>query len=174
MFCKKEGFTFIELMITMVIFILTLLFAFKAIVSQKKTLTVEQKLTEMSQTARASLDILLREFRMAGYKTLEADFLNSLSDWISSEYLPTSPSSPNLSSAACPIITSGDGTEPDMITFFSADPQACALSINASSGDTIITLDPNSPGFTGNTKFRINDIIRIGDHTEFAKVIGIS
>ena len=120
MFYKKEGFTFVELMITMVIFILTLLFAFKAIVSQKKTLSVEQELTEMSQNTRASVDILLREFRMAGYKTLEADFLNALSDWISSEYLPTSPGSPDLTSAACPIITAGEGTKPDMITFFSA------------------------------------------------------
>ncbi len=171
---KTDGFSLVELLIAIVVLIVGLLVIFEVIVSQKKFFKVEHELIKMTQNTRASVDILLREFRMAGYKTLEADFLNSLQDWISSEYLPTSPSSVDLSLAACPIITQGEGTEPDMITLFMADTTPCSLLDQAYSGDITITLDPNSPGFSGSTKFRMNDLIRIGDHTEFAKVVSVS
>jgi len=87
---KTDGFSLVELLIAIVALIIGLLLIFELIVSQKKSFKVEHELIKMTQNIRASVDILLREFRMAGYKTLEADFLNSLQDWISSEYLPTS------------------------------------------------------------------------------------
>ena len=171
---KPNGFSFIELMIAMAILCITTLAAFGVMISQKKSFKVEEELTEMSQNTRVSLDILIRELRMSGYKVLEEQFLDSLSDWISSEYLPDAPNSVDLSSDDCPIITHGDGNAPDMITLFIADTKENTILNAINSGDSTITLDPNSQGYTDSTKFKVNDIIRIGDNTEFAKIISVS
>jgi len=80
---KTDGFSLVELLMATVILIIALLVIFKMIISQKKSFKLEYELSKMSQNTRASLDILLREFRMGGYQTLEAGFLNSLQDWIS-------------------------------------------------------------------------------------------
>ena len=74
---QTEGFSLVELLITAVILIIALLFIFEVVVSQKKSVKAEYELIKMAQNTRASVDILLRELRMAGYKTLEADFVNS-------------------------------------------------------------------------------------------------
>ncbi|MEW6381682.1 MAG: Ig-like domain-containing protein [bacterium] len=170
----KRGFTFVELMISMAVFMITLLAAFEVITSQKKTFQEEREMIGSSQSARASQDILLRELRSSGYKVLEAAFLNNLSSWIASDYLPTYPQTVNLSSASCPIITQGNGSAPDMITLLMADARETKLLASASSSSTTITLDPNSPGYSASSKFRPNDIIRLGDHTEFARVVAVS
>ncbi|MEW6381028.1 MAG: Ig-like domain-containing protein [bacterium] len=168
------GFTMVELLIATAILLLALSAAFGMMLSQKKAYKDENELIEMSQGTRASVDILLRDLRHAGYKVLESDYLGSLSDWVSSEYLPTYPATVSLASNSCPIITQGEGTNPDMITLFIADLKENALVADAASGSTTITLDPNAPGFSGSTKFRINDVIRLGDHTEFARITGVS
>ncbi|MEW5800823.1 MAG: Ig-like domain-containing protein [bacterium] len=169
-----SGFSFVELMVSMGIFLIVLLAAFEVITSQKDTFKQEQAMIETSQSSRASLDILLRELRTSGYKVLEADFLGSLSRWISSGYLPTSPKDVVLSYGTCPIFTEGNGSEPDMITLFMADIKENTLLAHVASDCNVIILDANAPGFSCSGKFRTDDIIRIGDHTEFAKVIGVS
>ena len=147
LYTKPNGFSFIELMIAMAILCITTLAAFGVMISQKKSFKEEAALTEMSQNTRVSLDILIRELRMSGYKALEEQFLGSLSDWISSEYLPATPQSVDLSTNDCPIITDGDGTAPDMITLFIADTKENTILNAVNSGDTNITLDPNSQGY---------------------------
>jgi len=169
-----RGFSLLELMVTMAILIVVLLAAFEVIIMQRKTFKAEQEMINTTQSARASQDILLRELRISGYKVLEADFLGSLSRWISDEYLPTYPKNVSLSSCNCPIITQGDNSGPDMITLFMADSKENALAVHVASDCNTIVLDPNAPGFSGSDKFRVNDIIRIGDHTDFAKVMAVS
>lgn len=171
---KSNGFTFVEMLTCMAILVITLLVAFQIIVSQKEAFKAEEKLVEMAQNSRASLDILLRDLRLSGFKALEEDFLNSLSGWIHQDYLPSSPTSVNLASGTCPIITQGSSTCPDMITMFMADIKECTLSASANSNATTLIIDPNSQGYTGAGKFRVDDIIRIGDHTEFARIVDIS
>ena len=171
---KMNGFSFVELMIAMAILCIILLIAFGVMITQRKAFKAESEVMDMSQNTRASLDILLRDLRMSGYKALEEQFLHSLSGWISTEYLPSSPKSVSLSEDDCPIITEGDGTDPDMITLFIADTRENNLLNSVNNGDTVIVLDPNSQGFTDSTKFKVNDIIRIGDQTEFAKIVGVS
>lgn len=170
-YTKSNGFSFVELMIAMSILCIITLAAFGVMISQRKSFKEEEALTEMSQNTRVSLDILIRELRMSGYKSLEEQFLDSLSDWISSGYLPADV---DLSTNDCPIITDGDGNAPDMITLFIADTKENTILNVVNSGDTTITLDPNSQGYTDSTKFKVNDIIRIGDHTEFAKIVSVS
>jgi len=173
---ENDGFSLVEIMITLAVLLLALSTAFGVMISQRKNYKDENELIEMSQNTRASVDILMRELRLSGYKTLETDFLGYLSNWVSSEYLPAYPYSVDLTSGSCPIITEGGGTSPDMITLFIADLKENKMAANTASGSTTIALDPNAPGFSGSAsaKFRVNDIIRIGDHTEFAKVTGIS
>ena len=173
---EADGFTLVEVMITVAVLLLALSTAFGVMITQRKSYKAGNELIDMSQNTRASLDILLRDLRMSGYKALEADFLGSLSNWVSSEYLPVYPYSVNLASNSCPLVTEGGGTSPDMITLFIADLKENRMAVNTASGSTTIALDPNAPGFSGSAsaKFRVNDIIRIGDHSEFAKVRGIS
>ncbi|MGA1870398.1 MAG: prepilin-type N-terminal cleavage/methylation domain-containing protein [bacterium] len=170
---RKSGFTMIEIMVVLMIFPIILYAGFKILISQKRVYQTEQELSGMCQNTRATLDILLRDLRMAGYKVIDDEFLGALDDWIyASDYLPDYPYTVNLSAGSCPLVTKGSGTKPDMVTLFIADAQECLLSVMADSNDTQIILDSNSPGFT-ETKFRVNDIIRIGDNTEFAKVTGL-
>ncbi|MCL6582922.1 MAG: prepilin-type N-terminal cleavage/methylation domain-containing protein [bacterium] len=171
---NDRGFTLVELMISMSIFLLALITVFEVITSQKKTFKEEQEVIWSTQNARASQDILLRELRSSGYKVLEPEFLNYLSTWVPADYLPTYPKAVDLSSASCPLITQGNGSDPDMITLLMADVKENALAAAANIGSTQITLDPNSPGFGSGTKFRPNDIIRLGDHTEFARIVSVS
>ena len=177
-----RGFTLVELMLAAAVLLIALSAAFGMMISQRKAFKEENELIEMAQGSRASVDILLRELRHAGYKVLEQDFLGALSNWVPTEYLPTYPATVNLALNTCPIITEGGGTSPDMITIFMADLKENALAAAAAIGSTTITLDPNAPGFGDGSKFRVNDIIRIGRNAEFglgqdiefAKIVAIS
>ena len=64
---KDNGFTLIELLIAMVIALVVLTSIASAFISQRKTYAVQEQIAEMIQTARASMDMITREIRMAGY-----------------------------------------------------------------------------------------------------------
>ena len=98
---EKKGFSMIELLIGLIIFCFTLLAVFGMIISQNKAFKAEDETMYMAQNMRISLDILLRELRMSGYKALEDQFLGFLEDWISPEYLPTYPSTVSLTEGTC-------------------------------------------------------------------------
>ncbi|MGA1869889.1 MAG: prepilin-type N-terminal cleavage/methylation domain-containing protein [bacterium] len=174
-----DGFTLIELLIVLIIFPIILLAGFKILISQNRIYNNEQEVNQMYQNTRITLDLLYRELRMSGYQALEGSFLNNLSDWIPGGYIPTAPSSVDLSSATCPIITKGSGANPDMITIFMADTMECKLSSGIAIGANQITIDPNSNGYQNayeEIKFIEGDIIRIGDYennSEFAKVVSV-
>ncbi len=167
---QQSGFSVIELLVSTIVLCIAILAIFSMVSSQDKSFKAEDDIMTMSQNTRSSLEILLRELRMSGYKSLEDQFLEDLSGYIPSNYLPSVPTSVSLSSNECPIITEGDGTAPDMITIFTADVNECTLQSAAGSGAVTITIDPNSRGYTGSEKFKEDDIIRIGDHTEFAVI----
>lgn len=173
-FIENQGFSFIELMISMTILCIALLISLGVIVSNKKTFKAENEVMAMTQNSRASLDILLRELRMAGYKVLEDQFLGSLPNWVSSEYLPSVPATIDLTQENSAIITEGSGSNPDMITILVADAKPNNLLSSCTTGNTTLTLDPDSAGYEATPKFRVNDLIRLGDHTEFAKVTAVS
>lgn len=61
------GFTLVELMVAMTIGLIVLAAIYNIFIIQNKSFDVEEQITEMQQNARAALDIMSREIRMAGY-----------------------------------------------------------------------------------------------------------
>ncbi len=73
---KDNGFTLIELLIAMVIALVVITSIASAFISQRKIYATQEQVAEMIQTARASMDMITREIRMAGYDpsaTLQKD-----------------------------------------------------------------------------------------------------
>ncbi|MFP7755268.1 prepilin-type N-terminal cleavage/methylation domain-containing protein [Thermodesulfobacteriota bacterium B35] len=64
---RDQGFTLIELMMTMVIAGFIIFAIYTTYMSQQRIYLVQDQVTEMQQNIRAGLDILSREIRMAGY-----------------------------------------------------------------------------------------------------------
>ena len=73
---REQGFTLIELLVAMVIALVLIVSISAAFISQQKNYAVQEQVAEMIQTARASMDMMSREIRMAGYDptgTLQRD-----------------------------------------------------------------------------------------------------
>ena len=64
---KESGFTLIELLITMTIGLIILTALSSTFLMQRKIYDVQEQVSEMVQTARAAMDMMSREIRMAGY-----------------------------------------------------------------------------------------------------------
>jgi type IV pilus assembly protein PilW len=61
------GFTLIELLIAVALSSIVLAALVSTFVVQRKSYVVQEQITEMVQTARAAVDMMSREIRMAGY-----------------------------------------------------------------------------------------------------------
>jgi type IV pilus assembly protein PilW len=64
---RQQGFTLIELLIAMVIALVLITALSKVFISQRKTYAVQEQITEMQQKARAAMEFISREVKMAGY-----------------------------------------------------------------------------------------------------------
>ena len=64
---KERGFTLIELLISMALALIVITSLASAFISQRKTYAVQEQITAMTQDARAALDMIGREVKMAGY-----------------------------------------------------------------------------------------------------------
>ena len=64
---KENGFTLIELLISMTIGLIILTALSSTFLMQRKIYDVQEQIVEMVQTARAAMDMMTREIRMAGY-----------------------------------------------------------------------------------------------------------
>ncbi|MBL7203977.1 MAG: prepilin-type N-terminal cleavage/methylation domain-containing protein [Desulfobacteraceae bacterium] len=69
---KDSGFTLIELLIAMALALVVITSLSSAFISQRKTYAVQEQITEMIQNARAALDMISREVKMAGYDPMGA------------------------------------------------------------------------------------------------------
>ena len=65
---RTEGFTLIELMVSMGIGMVVLAAVTTTFMLQTKVYNAQQQINEMEQNARAVLDVITRELKMAGYK----------------------------------------------------------------------------------------------------------
>ena len=72
----KRGFTLIELLISMVVGIIVLGAMVSTFIIQRKSYDVQEQITEMIQNARAAMDIMSREIRMAGYQVEGSAIIN--------------------------------------------------------------------------------------------------
>jgi len=64
---KESGFTLVELLIAMTIGLIVMAALSSTFLLQRKTYDVQEQIVEMVQNARAAMDIMTREIRMAGY-----------------------------------------------------------------------------------------------------------
>ena len=67
---REQGFTLIELLVAMVIVLLLIASISTVFISQQKNYTLQERVAEMIQTARASMDMMSREIRLGGYDPL--------------------------------------------------------------------------------------------------------
>jgi type IV pilus assembly protein PilW len=170
----KSGFTLIEIMVALLLSSLLTMAVYSIFISQQHAYTVQDQVVEMEQNARAAIDMVRRELRMAGYNAMGVDLINNLSDFVPSSFIPsTAPLTVNLDDN--PKITEGAGTEPDMITFLSVLPSANNPTTFASAtaaGYTQLTLTLNAT--ETNNQYNVGDILHIGTCSEYAKVTAIS
>lgn len=71
---KENGFTLVELLIAMTIGLIILAALSSTFLMQRKIYDVQEQIVEMVQTARAAMDMMTREIRMAGYDPADAGF----------------------------------------------------------------------------------------------------
>jgi len=64
---KENGFTLVELLIAMTIGLIILTALSSTFLMQRKIYDVQEQVAEMVQNARAAMDMMTREIRMAGY-----------------------------------------------------------------------------------------------------------
>lgn len=64
---KNNGFTLIEIMVSMVISSLVIAGVYGVYTIQQRSYTVQEQVSEMQQRIRAAVDFMSREMRMAGY-----------------------------------------------------------------------------------------------------------
>jgi type IV pilus assembly protein PilW len=63
----NQGFTLVELMITMAIAGMIMAAVYSAYLAQQRTSTAQRQVVEMQQNIRAALNVMMQEIRMAGY-----------------------------------------------------------------------------------------------------------
>jgi type IV pilus assembly protein PilW len=71
---KESGFTLVEMLIAMTIGLIILAALSSTFLMQRKTYDIQEQIVEMVQTARAAMDMITREIRMAGYDPTGAGF----------------------------------------------------------------------------------------------------
>jgi len=71
---NESGFTLVELLIAMTIGLIILTALSSTFLMQRKIYDVQEQVSEMVQTARAAMDMMTREIRMAGYDPTDAGF----------------------------------------------------------------------------------------------------
>jgi type IV pilus assembly protein PilW len=64
---NSEGVTLIELLVALVICAMVAAGIYQVFISQSKSYTVQDQVTEVQQSVRSAMEILLRDLRMAGY-----------------------------------------------------------------------------------------------------------
>jgi type IV pilus assembly protein PilW len=72
--CSQHGFTLPELFIAMAIGLIIAAAATSSFIVQRRSFSLQEEVGEMVQSARAAMDVMSREIRMAGYDPTEAGF----------------------------------------------------------------------------------------------------
>ncbi len=72
---SKDGFSLIELIVSIAISGIALVVITTTFVSQSQSYDIQEQLVEMQQNARAAMDIMTREVRMAGYSPTGASIV---------------------------------------------------------------------------------------------------
>jgi len=69
---KQSGFTLVELMVTLVVAFLVIAAVYASFKVQQQNEKAQQQVTQIQQNLRAAMDMMSREFPMAGYDPLQS------------------------------------------------------------------------------------------------------
>jgi prepilin-type N-terminal cleavage/methylation domain-containing protein len=164
------GFTFIELLITLAIFSLLAGAMFNFFSSQRNTYLKEELRLERDQNLRMAMDSLSRELSQAGYRASGVDFIDKLSRWAPSAYIPSGPLPVTFD--ANPKITLGDGGWPDMVTFALAVPTTTnPTTLESEAGGTSVVVSLSNTD--SDKQFKPGDILSVGCLPEYATVSAV-
>ena len=72
---NEQGFTLIEVVIGLAISLILMGVAVSIFNVQRKSYSLQEQVTEMQQNVRATMDMMVREIRMAGYDPTESGFV---------------------------------------------------------------------------------------------------
>ena len=152
---KESGFTLVELLIAMTIGLIILAALSSTFLMQRKAYDVQEQIVEMVQNARAAMDMMSREIRMAGCGDPDLSWI----DWV------TIASNPE-------IVQGSLASDPDIISIAGCfDSPRGSLSASAFSGTTLLTLQNiTEAGEFDNTKKKFISI----NGLEHAIIISIS
>lgn len=162
----EQGFTLVELLIAMALALVIIASLSSTFIIQQKTYNTQEQIAEMTQNARAAMDIMSREIMMAGYAVPRPKSPSVLSDWITWVL-------PDITFTSGPVVledNSGDGNT-DIIhvaACFGEPAMTTTLGANASATNTTITVADGSKFNT--TKKKLISINGI----ESAIVTGVS
>jgi prepilin-type N-terminal cleavage/methylation domain-containing protein len=174
-----QGFTLIELVIALMMSLVVMSGIYAYCNSHHKSHIVQTRVNEMNQNIRVSINKMVTEIRMAGYKTGSdtSDIMTNTAVWTSG-LVPNDPYAVTVTNDNL-FVTSGS-TDPldDMITFIYGETNPTTLAVAAASGSSLITLSLS--GTQTANKFDVGDIIYIGfgsvqpDNLEYAIIRNIS
>jgi len=169
---SSQGFTMIEILITLTLLGVVLGTFCQIFISQSEAYKTQANIVQRQQELRAGLEIIARDFRSAGYPLLDQSFLKDLTAWIPSSFIPKAPQivTPN----GIFTVTSG-GDNPDILSLvilLSSETNPTTLAQQALAGDTSIRLALS--GSESEAQYNISDTIYIGKPAETAQVKAIS
>jgi prepilin-type N-terminal cleavage/methylation domain-containing protein len=168
---KPKGFTLIEVLVSFTLLGVTLATVTQIFLSQAQSYKGQAAATHRHQGVRASLELIARDLRSAGYPVLDQTFLNNPVAWIPSSFIPKIPRIVNPKGIM--TVTEG-GSGSDILSFFtvlSGETNPTVLSQASSIGNTSIRLALT--GSETNDQFNLYDLIYIGKIPELAQVKGI-
>ncbi len=168
-----SGFTLVEILVALAITSILVTAIYRFFIGQHHAYTVQDQVIEMEQNARAAMDMIRRDLRMAGYHAMGDDLINNLSDFVPSSFIPTYPVAVNLD--ANPKISEGSGSDPDVITFLAVLPtnkNPTTIFSDVSAGATEISLALSNSDT--DDQYKVGDLIHIGSTSEYATIRAIS
>ena len=167
------GFTLIEILVALAITSILATSIYRFFIGQHHAYMVQDQVIEMEQNARAAMDMIRRDLRMAGYHAMGDDLINNLSDFVPLSFIPTYPVTVNLD--ANPKISEGSGTDPDVVTFLSVltssnNPTTLSTAVSAGNNQMILNLNSTQTG----DQYGVGDMIHIGTSSEYAAITAVS
>jgi type IV pilus assembly protein PilW len=115
---STHGFTLVELMVTLVVAFLVIAAVYASYVVQQRTQVEQQQVTRIQQNLRAALDMMTREFKMAGYDpTLTGEYgiitANSTTFAFEADLCEDGDDTPNPTGTVCPGPVDASGIPED-------------------------------------------------------------
>lgn len=77
---NNKGFSLVEMMLALVLALFIMATTFKAFTAQREAYHVQEQITQMQQSVRAAMDMMVYDIEMAGYDPNDGGFLGIILD----------------------------------------------------------------------------------------------